>query len=153
VRFPQQADDDDALLACTECLRSGRVAMTKDTELGMVRWQDARDGSTHGLPGFSSAEWETPPPDEEGWVRVRVASAVLDELVRTPGYVTIQGERWLFCCKAPMVYLGARSCERFSAEADDADGRALFDRIVEGIVPGSWEDELHDETGVYVFAC
>ena len=54
---------------------------------------------------------------------------------------------------APLVYLGAWSRERFSAEADDADGRALFDGIVEGIVPGSWEDELHDETGVYVFAC
>jgi hypothetical protein len=39
--------------ACTACLRDGRAALTKDTEFGMVRWEDALRGRTHGVPADS----------------------------------------------------------------------------------------------------
>src|SRR5262249_20371074 len=80
--------DDPAI--CYPCLRAGRAALTKDTEFGMVRWSDAVQGRTHGVPeltrtdpGFSLAE-----PDPEGWVVVNIPPLVLQELVRTPTYST-----------------------------------------------------------------
>jgi hypothetical protein len=73
---------------CASCLREGRAAMTKDTELGMVRWEDAVQGCTHGLPGFRSEQWEVSTPNEDGWVRVLVPQEHLLELVRTPTYTT-----------------------------------------------------------------
>jgi uncharacterized protein CbrC (UPF0167 family) len=75
------------------------------------------------------------------------------ELLRTPSYLTIQGEQWLFCCKAPMVFVGSWSRDRFTKEAPDGDGRAYFESIVADPVPGLWEDQLHDATGIYVFRC
>src|SRR6185295_9376690 len=32
------------LLTCYSCLRAGRAALTKDTELGMVSWEQALEG-------------------------------------------------------------------------------------------------------------
>jgi uncharacterized protein CbrC (UPF0167 family) len=150
VPFPNLAAD---LFACAGCLKARKAALTKDTELGMVRWVDAVAGWTHGLPGFSSTEWPTSQPDEEGWVKVQVPEGVLFDLLSTPTYSTIQGDRWLFCCHVPMTYVGAWSRARFNEEAPDGDGRALFQKVVEGSMPGLWEDELHDVTGVYVFEC
>ncbi len=59
--------------ACFACFRAGKaVAHVVDTELGMVRAEDAASS----------------------------------ELLRTPRYETWQGERWLFCCQKPMVFMG-----------------------------------------------
>jgi uncharacterized protein CbrC (UPF0167 family) len=150
VDFPAGGE---RIFACQACLGAGRAAITKDTELGMVRWMDAQEGRTHGLPGFHSTEWPTSPPTDDGWVRVVVPREHLLELVRTPAYPSIQGERWLFCCREPMAFLGEWSRERFAREAPDGNGRALFEAVVEEAVPGLWEDELHDVTGIYVFEC
>jgi len=145
VPFPLE----EASYLCESCLHGGRAGFTKGTELGMVRWRDARDGWTHGVPGFPGPEWETRPADEDDdWFRIRVQSELLLELVCTPSYPTIQEEKWLFCCRQPMAFLGNWSRERFGREAADGDGEALFKSIVEWVVPGLWEDELHDETGV-----
>jgi len=151
ISFPIDADEE--IVACPTCLIGRRVAVTKDTELGMVRWGDAQRGRTQGLPGFKSNEWPTSPPDERGWVAVHVSRDHLVELVSTPTYSTIQGDKWLFCCHEPMAFVGQWSRQRFSEEAADGDGSALFSSIVERVVPGLWEDELHDVTGVYVFEC
>ncbi|WP_181448805.1 CbrC family protein [Nonomuraea aridisoli] len=64
-------------------------------------------GRTHGVPDFGHAPgFELEPPGEDDWVAVRIPSAVLLELVRTPTYSTWQGEQWLFCCGDAMTYLG-----------------------------------------------
>jgi len=138
---------------CSDCFSGGRAAVTVDTELGMVRWEDAVDGWTHGLPGFKSEKWETSEPNKDGWTRIRVPSEFLLKLVRTPQYVAIQGECWLFCCHQPMVFLGVWSRERFVVESADGQGSALLDQYLGEHVPGLWEDELHDVTGIYVFQC
>jgi uncharacterized protein CbrC (UPF0167 family) len=75
------------------------------------------------------------------------------ELLRTPTYSSIQGERWQFCCERPMVFFGEWSRAEFAQRAIDGDGRRLFEEIVQGSVPGLWENELHDVTGIYVFRC
>ena len=119
----------------------------------MVSWEQSVSGVTHGLPGG------LPRPDfeavelEEGWVGARIPGTHLSELVRTPTYLTIQGDRWLFCCVAPMTYVGPWSRADFSVRARGGDGESLFYSIVDGAGPDLWLNRLHDETGVYVFRC
>ena len=90
---------------------------------------------------------------EDGWFGAKLPQADMFELLRTPTFSTIQGERWLFCCRRPMIYVGSWSREQFSRRSPDGDGRAYFDSIVQNSVPGLWGDELHDITGTYVFHC
>ena len=102
--------------ACFACFRAGKVASyVMDTELGMVRAEDAEEGLVHGAPrsaaprGYELVEIGTmgaAAGDAEPWVRVRVDRVALTELLRTPKYETWQGEKWLFCCQRPMVYVG-----------------------------------------------
>jgi hypothetical protein len=51
------------------------------------------------------------------------------------------------------VFAGAWSRKEFTRRAPDGDGRRYSESIVRHCVPGLWEDELHDLTGVYVFRC
>jgi uncharacterized protein CbrC (UPF0167 family) len=75
---------------CYACFRAGKaVAHVMETELGTVR-ADAVEGAPEGA----------------------------QELLRTPPYETWQGTRWLFCCHAPMIFVGAMS-------------QALLDRLRE----------------------
>jgi uncharacterized protein CbrC (UPF0167 family) len=150
VSFPDL--DEDEIKACYSCLREGRAAITKDTELGMVSWEQAFEGVTHGLPGLNRNDFEMV-PKEDDWVGARFPQEMMLELLRMPNYNSIQGERWQFCCRQPMVFLGGWSREEFSRRASDGDGRRLFEEIVQDSVPGLWEDKLHDITGVYVFQC
>jgi uncharacterized protein CbrC (UPF0167 family) len=84
---------------------------------------------------------------------VQVKREHLLELVYTPRYPTYQNERWLFCCREPMAFVGEWTRERFSREAEDGSGRKLFESVVEGVVPGLWEDSLGKPTGIYMFEC
>lgn len=144
-------------LACYDCLRAGKVCRSQDTELGLVTEESVASGWTHGVPGLENDDFElrlTPKNGEdEEWRQAKVPTEHLRELSRTPTYTTWQGERWLFCCKRPMVYLGSWSAEDFEVHALDGDGRALFDEVVEHPGHGLWEGEMHDCTGIYVFHC
>jgi hypothetical protein len=80
------------------------------------------------------------------------------ELARTPRYATFQGERWLYCHDAPMVYLGEWGRADFEAERPGA-GRDLFASLVEDVpVDEAWAYGLDERAGesdlrVYVFRC
>jgi len=150
VPFPDLGDDE--IKACYNCLRSGKAAITKDTELGMISWEQAFEGVTHGIPGLNHSDFEMV-SKEDDWVGARLPHEMMFELLRTPTYSTIQGERWQFCCRRPMVFVGEWTRDEFTRRASDGDGRRLFEEIVQDPVPGLWEDRLHDITGVYVFRC
>jgi uncharacterized protein CbrC (UPF0167 family) len=151
VKFPE-IDESLPIYICYSCLRSGRGAITSDTELGVISWEQAPEGLTHGIPGQLTTNFELV-ESEGGWYRARVDKVHLYELLRTPNYSTIQGERWKFCCEAPMVFVGRWDQARFEKEATAISGKQLFEETVQNIVDGLWEDELHDITGVYVFRC
>jgi hypothetical protein len=139
--------------ACYACLRAGRAALTKDTELGMISWEQAFVGVTHGAPGLAHPDFEMVPHPDSDWIGARLPQETMFELLRTPTYDTIQGDSWQFCCRQPMVFVGAWDRQAFTGHAPDGDGRKLFEDVVDGCIDGLWEDELHDETGVYVFRC
>lgn len=151
VLFPK-IKGGGGLVVCYSCLRSGEAALTKDTVLGMVRWEDAQRGSTHGRPGLETTDFETV-PKEDDWVAARVPREDLLELVRTPTYLSIQGDQWQFCCRRPMTFIGQWNRDDFDRNAPDGNGEAFFQEIVQDVVDGLWEDQLHDETGIYVFRC
>jgi uncharacterized protein CbrC (UPF0167 family) len=118
----------------------------------MISWEQAYDGLTHGVPGMSRFDFDLVAGDD-GWVRARLPREMMFELLRTPSYLSIQGELWQFCCQRPMVFTGIWSRERFTSEAKNRDGESLLNEIVQDVVPGLWEDQLHDITGIYVFRC
>jgi uncharacterized protein CbrC (UPF0167 family) len=149
LTFP---DINGEIFACYSCLRAGKAAITKDTELGMVSWEQAFEGVTHGVPGLNRTDFEMV-PTESDWIGARLPRESMYELLRTPNYLTIQGERWQFCCKTPMVFIGTWTREDFKRRAPAGDGRRYFEQVVQNPVPGLWEDALHDVTGVYVFRC
>jgi uncharacterized protein CbrC (UPF0167 family) len=118
----------------------------------MITWDQTITGISHGAPGLVTDMFETVEVGE-GWVGARIPEAHMFELLRTPGYLTIQGEVWQFHCEQPMIYVGRWSREDFSARSLDGNGKRFFESVVNDPVPGLWEDELHDITGVYVFRC
>ena len=150
IAFPDL--DEEEIPVCYACLRRGKAAITKDTELGMISWEQAIEGVTHGLPGLNRSDFEMVPTGD-GWTGERLPREMMWELLRTPTYATIQGERWQFCCGRPMIFIGEWGRDEFSERAPDGDGRRFFHEIVQDTEPGLWEDELHDITGVYVFRC
>jgi uncharacterized protein CbrC (UPF0167 family) len=149
--------DDPSI--CFACLRDGRAAFTKDTEFGMVRWEDAVRGRTHGVPGLRSISlgFSLTEPDADGWVSVTIPSSVLHELVRTPTYVTWQGEQWLFCCDAAMVYCGECVQADLVRYAPDNPEAAFLD-VFEHAERWMWNHVPHNSEqtsgwGFYVFEC
>jgi uncharacterized protein CbrC (UPF0167 family) len=81
---------------------------------------------------------------------------MLLELVRTPGYISWQGEQWLFHCSQLMCYLGPWGQDAFNAAADDGDG-AAFAATVTALPDSAW-NALEPAAGagsvmVYVFKC
>jgi uncharacterized protein CbrC (UPF0167 family) len=150
VPFPEIADEE--IKGCYTCLRAGKAAISQDTELGMISWEQALAGVTHGVPGLQRTDFELV-DQGDGWFGARLPNEMMFELLRTPAYCSIQGERWQFCCKQPMIFIGEWTREEFTLRAPDGDGEAYFDSIVQDNVEGLWEDDLHDVTGVYVFRC
>jgi len=122
----------------------------------MVSWAEAITGVTFGEPGLDTPEYELVPAWDD-WIAARVSPTYLLELVHTPAYSSLHGERWEFHCKQPMVYLGEWDRADFCAHAAGGDGRSLFERIVQHIddfmTDRFW---IHgDSSGqcVYVFRC
>jgi uncharacterized protein CbrC (UPF0167 family) len=140
------------VLACYACIRSGRATLTKNTEFGLIAHQEALQGVTQGVPDLDCPDIEMVPRDDD-WIGVRLPTSMMLELLRTPGYSSIQGETWFFCCKAPMIYVGEWSRQKFSEMAPDGNGRAFFDSVVQDASGGLWDDTLGDTTGIYVFRC
>ncbi|MET7427251.1 CbrC family protein [Dactylosporangium sp. NPDC005555] len=149
--------DDPA--TCYPCLSSGRAALTKDTEFGMVTWSDAVRGRTHGVPGLARTQpgFSLADPDPDGWVAVNIPPSVLLDLVHTPSYRTYQGVEWLFCCATTMLYCGEWTKTDFTNHKP-GDPEVVLIEVFEGAQPWMWNqvpnDPQHDTGwGFYVFEC
>jgi hypothetical protein len=150
--------------ACYACFRAGNADAAMDTELGLVRPEDAASGITLGVPArknLDARRTQALPARRDGRERrvaFRVAPEWLFELVRTPQYSTWQGERWLFCCGRPMIYLGAADRDALDAWAVEAKG-ALEDVVRSLHAPHAIDaeemvdDVLRGAVGLYVFRC
>jgi len=105
------------------------------------------------VAGFPTTE-----PNEDGWRGVVIPAEVLLDLVRTPSYITWQGEQWLFHCQQAMQYIGRWGRSQFNAAAIDGDGRALAIAIAD-LNPDAWDLGLaaqpsnNSSVTVYMFRC
>ena len=145
-----------SVAVCHSCLRAGKASITHDTPFGMVSWEQAHDGWTHGVPGPIDGEGVAvrPSPDDEEWIQAHVGSEYLLDLVRTPGFSTWQGATWLFCCKRPSVYLGEWDQAAF-ARHDAADGGLdAFMNLVDEADADTWDAVGEGALGgPYMFQC
>lgn len=151
--------------ACYTCFRAGKVLdFAKDTELGMVRLGDVAEGLTHGMPASAAPPGYEQAPSithaakgGEEWVRIRVDGDALAELLRTPQYDAWQGEQWLFCCKLPMVFVGALNEARLERMRDPQETREEFVakllRVDTRTAHARTLDILAARIGMYVFRC
>lgn len=138
---------------CYACLRAGKAALTKDTEYGMVSWEQGFSGVTHGLPGLKTEQFEIVPMSEDGkWLGVRLPREAIWELLRTPTYNTWQGETWLFCCKSPMTFKGEWTQDQFRQHDSYGDGEELLISAVSDLPEQGWEAVGHGIC-VYMFEC
>lgn len=168
----QDADVDDAGIctacleraelrfhgACYTCFRTDRVRVTQNTELGLVTPEDALAGLTGGVPASldldprgtrSSPSDENDGDADDPFVRFHVDVQPLQELLRTPSYTTWQGESWLFCHAAPMIFLGDRAV----VDLDPEDLPAMLaPEVIDD--PEEFLDEvLQQKRFLYVFRC
>jgi uncharacterized protein CbrC (UPF0167 family) len=151
--------------SCYTCFRAGEGSHTIDTEYGMVRPEDAVSGCTHGipldpnnLPGLPLVAHAVDPkfPDEH-WYSVRFDPADLIELTRTPIYHTWQGERWLFCCEKPSIFMGRLDSSKLAELA--AERNTSKEATIAGLLSIS-EDKagwipraIEGGGGLYLFRC
>ena len=129
-----------------------------DVVVGDESLSGALKYATAGVPGLQTSEFELVPIDPaEDWYGVRIPQEHLFELLRTPAYGTWQEERWLFCCKRPMTYVGEWA-NVLKSPRPPGDARAFFEQILD---PGeASKDWLWDaitrgsgSVGLYVFHC
>lgn len=158
ILFPPEVAAKKEPKICFTCLRAGKAAISKDTELGMVDAESLVTGLTNGVPGLEQAEFESVVVDEgdsedddEKWIKVRLPAEIITELLRTPTYGTWQGECWLFCCRYAMTFVGEWKHTDFDARASDGDGEKLYNSLEE-VPEGGW-DKLGRSFAVYVFEC
>lgn len=155
VPFPEGIALRKEPKTCYSCLRAGKAALSKDTEFGLITWEHAVLGVTHGVPGLNTEEFETVltfEEEEENWYGVRLPRESMLELLRTPTYSTWQGEHWLFCCCYPMTFVGNWDHQEFDRRAPDGNGERLYYSVVESVPSDSW-DGLSNALSVYVFQC
>jgi uncharacterized protein CbrC (UPF0167 family) len=153
IEFPASIAAKKEPKTCYQCLRAGRAALTKDTEYGMVTWEQAFSGITHGVPGLRQNQFESVVlGEEEDWIGVRLPKEMMWELIQTPTYGNWQGERWLFCCRHPMTFIGEWQQEQFNRRVSNGNGESLYYSIVEDVPADTW-DALGQSLCVYVFEC
>lgn len=105
-------------LVCFRCAQEQGVEFSKDTEFGLVDSDAVELGVTGGVPGLTDADGFELVVVNENWndtdiaqyrvvsAGVRIAPELLRDLLRTPLFCGWQQEKWLFCCRRPMIYMG-----------------------------------------------
>lgn len=148
---------------CYACFREGIAASTRETERGTVSPEEAEEGLTQGAYAEASEikgmDVVKGAEDPDGtWYRFRFPTEGLQELLRTPAFVSNQTPTWLLHCGAPMVFVGtldeariAKLCEKRKSspvqlfasmlEVDEDDAEELV------------EDTASQSITAYAFRC
>lgn len=133
----------DATAVCYGCLRSGRVAIDHETELGNINFAYAgRELICHGRPeiarreGLRTTVLQTY-PDGSHEVGVHLGADLVFEMLRTPRHRALQREYWPYHCRNFMAFLGSWTRADFDQQSPGR-GREWFGRHMD---PGeAWED-------------
>jgi uncharacterized protein CbrC (UPF0167 family) len=119
----------------------------------MVCHEEAVNGWTHGIPGLKAVGYDLKPSSNDpAWIQARVSTEWLIELVRTPGYITWQGEQWQFCCGRPMVFVGEWKQKEVLQHVQRGDAEAWL----ASVMGKSWNISLAELEGIggpYMFHC
>jgi len=104
---------------CIECLTSIKIETTHNTDLGFV---------APNLPeGIDDA-------------RKHVPEASYQEMIKTPPFLSIQGEQWLSHCNDFMDYIGTWEAPDFTEKSKDGNGKSLFCEMTHEDYWHLWEE-------------
>ena len=113
-------------------------------------WADMQTGHP------TLAGWPTDDANDEGWRAAVVPSTVLVELVRSPTYITWQGDEWLFHCGRVMRYGGRWGRADFESAAG-GEVPSAFAMGAAGVPDDVWETlgrgADDSAVSVYMFDC
>ena len=137
--------DDDSHTFCFECLRARKTSLTTE--------EQAEKGRTHGIPNLQTDMFPVVETDDPEWQAAVIPSEHLWELITTPTYSTWQGEKWLFCCARPMIYIGAWGKTDFEAAAPDGDAYQEAARMIATQEVDWWKGLYPDAMSFYAFRC
>ncbi len=152
VEFPRGMPDE--IVVCYAALRAGRAAISKDTEYGMITWESAQCGLTEGPPGGGRSRQSSRAPLSalcEDRAGTKLDPEVMLELLRTPTYISWQGERWLFEGRTPGVFIGCWDAADFAAHAGSQSAEDLFFAVVGSSERWLWSALGAGRISVYVF--
>jgi uncharacterized protein CbrC (UPF0167 family) len=93
------------------------------------------------------------PTDDPEWQAAVIPAEHLWELLATPAYSTWQGERWMFCCARPMIYIGQWDRAEFEAANADGDAYAEAARMIDSNEVSYWKGTFPDGMSFYAFRC
>ena len=163
--FVNELEEED-LRICYPCLREGRAALEKTTELGVVSLREALTGEVDLSLAFTSAmacgfDPESLPKlclpnllngpgtyfsqrldflkkhSSRRPGRLEMAKEDLYELLRTPSFITWQQDFWFFCCQRPMIFIGEWSIADFAKYDGRLNGWRAFKELL-----GATESDL-----------
>jgi uncharacterized protein CbrC (UPF0167 family) len=125
--------------ACEVCFRRGRMRVNHFTDAGILDEHGLRRIDDHGLYQVASDH--------------AFSAAAMDDLRRTPEFVTNQGSTWLVHCNDFMVYLGEWLSSDFVDHSPTGDGAALFKSMTEPRLSNAdfWHELV--EVGEYRLDC
>jgi len=113
---------------CLDCLRKGRFFFPHETEAGSLTGRRAALEPLH-------PRHKVP----EDFNRVAFAA-----LLKTPQFITWQGELWLTHCDDFMIYLGEWKPRDFETHANDGDSRRLFLEMTDEDMNHLWDAAIPD---------
>jgi hypothetical protein len=144
------------VITCCDCLRTGRAAVNKLTEYGIVTWESALEGLIDWMPEGAPCPLRVVSLGRSRRAAVAPAHALLD-LVCTPTYRSWTTPVWLLCCGTPMSYVGAWSKEHFEWAAPGGDGKTLLAEALTDrrslVHDALWHHGFGYNPRVYVFHC
>lgn len=152
VEFPRKMPEE--IVVGYEALRAGRAAISKETEYGMITWELAQCGCTEGEAGARRLRHSERAPMLElsgDRVGTKLNPAVMSELLRTPTYISWQGENWLFDGRTPGVFIGCWSAADFATHAGAQSAEDFFLSVVGSTERWLWSALTTGRVSVYVF--
>ena len=106
---------------CIECLKTIEIVTIHNTAFGFV---------TNNLP--KDLEHES--------AKKHVSKEAFEEMLRTPTFLSLQGEQWLGHCDDFMDYIGTWEAPDFTNESEDGNGKKLFKEMSNKDEHHLWEE-------------
>jgi len=120
--YPEHSEKEGKK-GCLDCLKTGRFTFSHDTEIGLLNKDGLRKEYKHNL--------------EPAWTK-HLPELYLENLRRTPFFISYQQGLWLTHCQDFMIFIGTWGTIDFHLNSENGDGRALFIEMTDPSMQEIW---------------